>query len=183
MTIKDILELTCVYCGKEDLAKRLKQDKIPFENDEVQKLVGCYDLVTRELSEEVLPVYATEILTSPDGVYYFSQFSSVPKQIVKVTRDGKAVKFSVSFDRVTTDSDRVEITYDRLIKKANDFSDVCEYTDTDVSERMLALGVASEYMLISGLFDQAESYRRRYERAVESVLLKRNKVLKARRWA
>ena len=183
MTVKDVIYYACVMCGRENLSGQIAEGVIPDDNPEIRKMINCYDLTVMELSENIEPLIMTERLCSPVGEYYFADFSKTPKQILKVEVDGKKVDYTLRPDKMIVSAVECDVTYDYRVKPTVSLSDEVEYDENTFSARVLAMGVAAEYLLVSGLFDEAISWRERYEKAVETYVLTKSKRMKARRWA
>ena len=183
MKVKDVLYYALIMCGKEDLAASVHSGKIPADNAEIARFINCYDLTVTELSEEVEPLVITETLTSDNGKYYYTSFSKPVKQILKVEADGRKVDFKTFYDRIEVAAGEISVTYDYRAARAQGLNDDVEYGEDVFSARVLALGVAAEYSLIAGMFEEAKAFRQRYERSVESYVLSKNNVIRARRWA
>lgn len=183
MTVGNVIYYALIMCGKEDVANLVLSGGIPDDNAEIVRMLNCYNLTVLELSEQVEPLVTTEEATSADGVYPFTALSKPVKEVLDVTADGKRVKFVVKADGIVTDVGRCEITYDYRAKKATSLSDAIEYEEKVFSPRVLAMGTASEYLLISGLYDECMAWRKRYEDAVELRVLGKSGTVKARRWA
>ncbi len=183
MTVKDVIYYASIMCGKEDLAEKIISGVIPDDNADVVRMLNCYNLTVSELSEHIEPLVFTETLSSDDGEYRYVDFTKPPKQILKVTCGGKNVEYTVCRDKVVTGVTRCEITYDYRAKRVSSLSDEIEYDENVFSPRVLAMGVASEFLLISGAYEECASWRSRYDNAVETYLISKTRKIKQRRWA
>ena len=183
MTVKDVIYYACIMCGKEDLAEKIMSGVVPDDNPDVVRMLNCYNLTVSELSDEIEPLVYTETLSSEDGEYYYTDFSKPPKQILKVTCFGKNVDYTVCRDKLVTGLTSCEVTYDYRANRVHSLSDEIEYDEKVFSPRVLAMGVASEYLLISGLYEECASWRSRYENAIETYLISKTRKIKQRRWA
>ena len=183
MTVKDVIYYAFIMCGKEDIAAHIASGAAPDDNPDVVRMLNCYNLTVLELSEDVEPLIFTETLSSLTGEYFYTNFTKPPKQILKVTSGGKDVPFEVFHDHVKTDCTACDITYDYRAARATSLSAPVEYDEKVFSPRVLAMGVASEYLLVGGAYDESLTWRERFESSVETYLLGRKKRIKPRRWA
>ncbi len=182
MTVKDIIYYASLMCGKEKLAEQIAQGVLPDDNPDAVRFLNCYNLTVMELSEEIEPLIYCETLSSPNGVFYYTSFTKPPKRIVSVSSFGREIAFTVFHDRVETGAGVCEITYDYRSAKASSLADECEYDENVFSARVLAMGVAAEFLLVSGLYDEAATWRERYEKAIETHLISKSKRIRGRVW-
>ncbi|MBO4572900.1 MAG: hypothetical protein J5762_03960 [Clostridia bacterium] len=183
MTVKDIIYYSCLMCGKEELAEKIADGAVPDLNPEIVRFLNCYNLTVMELSEDVEPLVFKESMYSADGNYAYENFTKPPKEIISVTSDGKNVAFNVLPDKIETDVTHCEITYDYRAHRATGLNETCEYDENVFSSRVLAMGVASEYLLISGLYEEAMTWRERYEKAIETFVIGKKRRIRSRVWA
>lgn len=182
MKIKDIFYTVCELCGNSALADSVKKLEIKKDDADIKKMFNCYNLVVSELSEEFVPLTHKETLSSLDGKYYFSSFSKSPKEIKKVFVNGKETEFKVFLDYVSINASEAEIIYEYVAKNADNLEEFTEYSGV-IPGRILALGVASEYLLVCGLYKEAIMYRDKFEKALLALRQKKNMKMRARRWA
>ena len=182
MKVKDIVYYAAVACGKEDFAQVLKKGSVPDDNADAVKMLDSYNLTVMELSEEAEPLIFSESITSADGRIYFRTLQKVAKKITDVWVNGVKAPFTVYPEYLETRAGEVVVRYEFRAEKATSLDDDCVYGE-DMSARTIAYGVAAEYMLGAGLYDEARTLRSRYERAITSRALKRKKTIKARTWA
>lgn len=181
MKIKDIFYIVCELCGNTVLGVGVKNSEVKKDDADIKRMFDCYNLVVHELSEEVEPLIYRQTLSSENGKFYYSLFTKTPKQILKAFVNGKEVTFKIHLDFVEVNASNVEFLYDYVPQKAETLYDTAEY-DGIFSARLLALGVASEYLLISGLYKEALMMREKFEKGITSYKQKKNRVIKARRW-
>ena len=183
MTVKEVIYYACLMCGKEDLADKIAAGVVPDDNADIVRMLNCYNLTVLELSEQIQPLIYTETLRSASGEYPYTSFSKPVKEILNVTCMGKNVDYTVCRDKLVTDYTLCEVTYDYRANRVNSLSDEIEYDESVFSPRVLAMGTASEYLLISGLYEECASWRSRYEKAIETYLLSKTRKIKARKWS
>lgn len=186
MTIKEILSLSALEIGRDDLvdyfnggAETSGQSQASADAD---KMFACYKLVVSELSEEFYPLTKTETLTSESKRYYYSQFSITPIEIKAVYVGDKKVDYTVTPFYFSCDYDSVSVVYE-YYPSATSIAEECPYANTKISGRIVALGVAREFLLVQGLYDQAVIFSERFTNALSSVLVSKGcGRIKARGW-
>lgn len=183
MKVKDILKITARVLQNDELSSYLGGESNSEETaKEVDKLFACFKLVISELCEEFLPVTKVENFSSTDGVIPFSSFSLVPLEIKSVYQRDNEVDFSVNPLQLKTVSGEVTVVYE-YYPDILTLEDECPYAKTRISDRIIALGVAREYALLCGLYDEAVSLDKRFSQSLSAVMFpKKLKRVKARGW-
>ena len=190
MKVVDIIALASTMVGKDDFALAIKEAleaNASLSDDdftEYEKFLSCYNITASELAEEHLPLNFTEELTSTDGKYYYNDFKYPPLRIKSVYRSVNAIDYNIYSEFLYADSDKIKVTYEYQPIKVTDFNDeVCPFKNTIISERLIALGVASEYCLITGMYEAAVLLRDRFTKSLEQTLVKRKVPrIKQRTW-
>ena len=190
MKVVDIIALASTMVGNDDLATAIKEavDSDSVLSDDAQaeydKFLTCYNITVQELSEEHVPLLATEQLSSPDGRFYYKDFKYQPLRIKSVYKSINSINYKTYAEYLYAQADSIEVTYEYAPKKATGFSEeICPFKNTIVSERLIALGVASEYCLIVGMYEAAIMLRDRYAKSLEQSLVKRRvSRIKQRMW-
>ncbi|MGN0818998.1 MAG: hypothetical protein ACI4M6_01185 [Christensenellaceae bacterium] len=180
MTVSSVIKQSLIMMNRSDLISELTNADM---TKEVEKLLSCYNLVVSELCEEYLPVIHTETMQSASGRFYFTDFARTPLEI-------KAV-FNVAGDEITykktplyiqTDCNEAIVSYVYYPETAA-LNDESVYTGTKISQRILALGVSREYLLLSGLYEEAVNFDKRFQDSLAQVLLKNSgAIIRARSW-
>ena len=183
MKVKQIMALAAELCGRRDVAdyleKGLTADAAASAREE-ETLLRCYNLAENEIALDYLPLKKTEILHS-DGALAYTAFAVPPLEIFSVYGEGgEKLPFVQGEDgiRVKAGSVRVTYSYRPAVKEADDEPSV----SGKAGERVLALGTACEYALMSGLTDAAQLLDRRYRDALACACRERGGRLKMRRW-
>ena len=184
MKVGKILSLAATLAFKDDLSKAFSEGVADMEDEEVKKLFLAYNLVIGELSEEIQPLLDEVSLYGDDGKYYYSSFPKKVKKIIKASCFGKEIPFRQKLTYVETGKPTTDFLYDFAPISASSVDDDCCYDETIFSERVLAKGVASEYLLTVGLFEEAVVLRKAFEEAIERFVLKKKRgKLRKRTWA
>ena len=184
MKVGDILSLAAALSGKEELSRAFADNDEDRSEEDVAKFFDAYEITIGELCEEVAPLLNEEELSAADGKFYYTAFGNKVLEIVKAEKDGKEIPFKQRLFYVETKSGEVKFTYVYAPKEASSCAEECVLDDRIFSKRVVAKGVASEYLITVGAFDEAVFLRKAYEAAIEKIVLKKKvKKLKKRIWA
>lgn len=160
------------------------RDEIEKSEDSkiVQCLLKCYNIVENELAVDYFPLLLEETFSSDTGALYFESFSKKPVRIVKVVdawENEIPFKLFPNFLKTQTGKVCVRYAYEPEEKKLQSKGEVSLH----VSERLIAYGVASEYALASGLFEEASAWDKKYKDAISAVYRANPaRKISARRW-
>ena len=180
--VKDVLRLAASLCGREDLAAFLGsgigEDAAALAAEE-ETLLRCYNLTEYELASDYLPLRRSETLCS-DGQVAYAALSREPLEIVRVRgADGQRLRFVAGEEgvRVRAGEVTVEYNYRPTVKRQGDFPE-----SAAGGARLLALGTACEFALMSGRLETASLLDRRYRAAIAAACRGRGGRLRMRRW-
>lgn len=183
MKVKEVLALAAANLGREDLASAVSAADAAAEG-ELKTLLGCYNSVENEVALDYYPLVRTDRMEIAEGKIYYTMFSRSPVCIYGVrTSAGRALPYEKLSDRIETEKRRgpylVIYSYAPAVKALG--ADV--EADPRVSPRLLALGAASEFCLVTGKFREAELWESRYRDALRAVGRTRKKLaMRSRRW-
>ncbi len=182
MTVKEIILLAAneVGCGEK------VQAYLAGGTDgeaETLALLRCFNLVENELALDYLPLTAEEEVASDTGAIAFSALSKPAVRVVKVTDEwGNEAPFKLYPDKLKTlpGAVKIEYTYTPTEKDLNGVPDDTRRT----SIRLFAFGVAAEYCLATGAYEESAVWDKKYKEAIEATYrcLKARKI-QSRRWA
>lgn len=149
---------------------------------DVENLLRCFNLVESELALEYLPLYAEETLESATGAVYFDELACAPVRIVRVQDEwGNSCPFKLYPNYLKTQAGKVTIRYTYLPQEKG-LDGVSDFT-LRVSKRLFAYGMATEYALSCGRFDEASVWEKKYKDAITSAYrAKPSTKISARRW-
>lgn len=179
MKVGNVLSTAAFLTGNADLSAKiiaqLKGEEVLSgeELKEIEKLIGYYNVTISELSDEYFPLLTGEELKSSDGKFYYDKLKKVPLEIKSVSSGNAPVSFEVYPTYFTAEKNDVYVTYAYKYENKTDVSQECEYTDTVVSERIIAEGVVSEWLMNDGMFEEAVMWRDRYVNSLKNCLIKR----------
>lgn len=181
MTVKNILKLAAEMLSLGDVKKELQKTETVVNGD-IERLIECYNLVISELCEEYVSVKKTEQIEATGGKFYFSSFAEIPTEILQCYVNGVKTDFKTTPLYLVADASEITVEYAYYPQK-QDIDGICPYKETEVSERVIALGIAREFSLFSGQISEAEIFDERYQKAVSSLVVsKRSLRMKARGW-
>lgn len=189
MKTKEVLELACVFLGKEELlgsqyfSNNEHYELTDSEQKELNILNRCLTLITNEISTDYLFINATKKVIANAGEISLEDIDSSVYEIIKITDlYKKPLKFKLYNNKVYVDASEVIVKYRKYAMRPN-LDGECEGFSNRISARVLAYGVAMEYSFISSLYDDATIWENRYKNAL--LVLARNKanmVMPAKEW-
>ncbi len=182
MTVKEI-----VLLAAEELRIQAEVSSYLKTNDsagkeKTQLLLNCFNLVENELALDYLPLTTTEKVQTSTGQVQFSALKNAPVRILKVeNRQGEEVPFTLYPKYLTSEKGELLITYTytpepKTIHDESDFSG-------NVSARLMAFGMAAEYTMAMGEFQESGLWDKKYKDAIAAICpLKTSKKMASRRW-
>lgn len=185
MTVKDIIKLVCEFVGEKDLREKLCEENAAFTDRMQEKLVAlvrCFNLVNQEIASEYLPFLTTENVEVNNSVLNFSDLSKTVINIYDLkNRFGMNLKFKLFPNYVQVFGSAKSVTYSYLPEElilTDEVKMLC-----GLSARVYAYGIASEYLLIDGMSEDADIWEERFKQSL--FVLSRRKgehVLPKRSW-
>lgn len=182
ITVKEAVKAAAETLGLEQKVNAYLDGKSEDGQAETEHLTRCFSVVENELALDYFPLTAEETLQTDTGAVYFSEFSKTIVRVLKVTDEwGNNVPFKLYPEYVKAQSGRLTVTYSYApIEK--DIDGVSDFT-LFVSVRHFAYGMAAEYALSMGLFEEAAVYSKKYKDAIAATYrLSPSKKIRARRW-
>lgn len=170
MKVKNILTLACNFTDNEKL----------IENEETEKMLECFNLVRSEVACEYMPICESEEFEIKDFKLLLSNFKRKPLQILSVKdRFGRNLRFKVFPEYLIVYGSKAKITYTVQPEKVGAEDEI----EDSLPERVYAYGVAREYLMREGMFEDAEIFEVRFKNSLKVLLHKRSEtVLPRRRW-
>ncbi len=119
-----------------------------------------------------------EFVTNQYAVYALSDMI----KIYYILRDGKKISFKITSDGILEidKPGKVTLVYSYFPPKKTP-TDSVDFLFGKVTEIVLALGTASEYLYMIGSFDEADVIRKRYLEEADKIG-NRRKIMPAKRW-
>lgn len=183
MTVKEVLSQAAFLLGKEDAVSYLQGDADSDSGGEVAAaLLKCFNIVENEIALDYIPLTAEQNVNVLGGKIYYSGLKHTPVSVLSVTDVyGNKLPFTIYPEYVQTKAGAQVIvyTYAPAVKK---LTDSCEYGNR-ISLRLVAYGVACEYCLVCGRYEEALLWDRKYKDALLCVAaLNKPHVVRSRRW-
>lgn len=203
MLVKDIAAQAAFLLGREDLFRYLREggkgggesadggesgngagaaETVAALRREADIFLRCYNIVENEVALDYLPLTAEETVVCDTGALPYTSFLRQPVSILSVTDEyGNKLPYTVFPEYLRTRAGTSVVTYS-YSPESKRLCDHSEYA-ARVPERLLAYGVACEYCLISGLYDEAIVWDKKYKDALLCAhSASRPRVIRSRRW-
>ena len=133
-----------------------------------KELLRCFNVVEHELAVDFLPLKTEEQMETDTGAIAYETLSKKAVQIVKVLDEwGMAVRYDTYGSYFKTRVGKVTVVYtyepeEKAFGEESDFQRVA-------SKRLFAYGIAAEYCLKAGLYDEASVWDKKYKEAIEAA--------------
>lgn len=183
MLVKECMELAAVKLGIEEPLKNYFYSLGSSEDvKKAELLLTCFNIVENELALDYFPLLAEDTVLSQGGVIAFSELEKSAVRIIKVTDEwGNTVPFQLFPRYLKTQPGKVCITYSFAPDKKTE-TDECDF-DSSVSMRLIADGMAAEYSLSMGLFEDAAVWDKKYKEGIRAgYRLQKCERIQSRRW-
>ena len=185
MTVKEILLAAACLLGMEKEMQDFLSGVSTDENVEANAnaLLHCFNLVENEIALDYLPLLAEEEIESETGVIYYSSLSREAVRVLAVRDEwGNEAPFTLFPEYLKTQPGKVCVRYTYLPKEKT-LEDKSDFT-LNASVHMFSYGVAAEYALANGLFEEAAVWDKKYKDAIKAAYCsKPPRRIRSRRWA
>lgn len=186
MTIKEIIKTAAVLLGEDELYKELTSGEETAIDAEVLSEINLFaqlsNLLIDELSATYIPLKKEEKVYTSDGKIRYGDLKENAVKILGVyDRYGEKALFTQFTEYMITAAGELTVSY-AYTPSTLGLNDKTGYSERDVSVCVLAYGVAAEYCLNKGRFDEAMFWRKRYSDGVEAFCLPKNVKTKRRGW-
>lgn len=202
MQVNEILKLSAIFTGEEDVAKsnilnpavatmepedeNLSQQPVLDQQEIIDKaytFLMCLNMVLEDIAKDYLPLLQEEEIVFTEKKFEYENLSKVISDIVKLQNPaGLAIKFKCFPEYIKADIHKAIITYSYLPEEVS-LNQSFEFFDNKLTERIIAYGVAMEYMFLNSLSDEAAVWENRFLNSLESAIRKKHNVsLPKRRW-
>lgn len=180
--VKDVIATAAGLAGREDLAQAAAEAR---ESEEIDVLVRCFNLVENEVALDHIPLKKRETVSAEDGKIAYAKLSEAPIDILSVrSTSGMDIPFELLPDAIGIGggAKEAEIVY-AFAPRKKELGGTSDYSGK-VSERLLAMGAAAEFLLAQGRYEEAAAFEKRFRDAVRAANIVRHKLaVRARRWA
>lgn len=185
MTVKEILKLVCSFVGEREILDKFETENSDFTSREKQKIdsmVKCYNLAMQEIASDYIPFLMKEEIDVENSILNLSNLSKKVVNIYEIkNRFGICLKFKLFPEYIEIDGKAKSIIYSYLPdeKMLEDEAELC----CGLTARVLAFGIASEYLLIEGISEDAEIWEERFKESLFVLSRKRGEhILPKRKW-
>jgi len=170
MKIKEIIVAAAELIGDDaaDGVKGYLEEGVEGGEALTKSLLRCFHLVEKQLAEEYLPLKREETVETDTGAVAYAALERKPLRIVKVTDEwGMSLRFSTHADYIKAQTGRLTITY----TFAPDEKEIEAEAELHyaVTKRLCAYGVAAEYCLTAGLYEEAEVWEKKYKNGISAA--------------
>lgn len=186
MTVKDIIKLVCDFVGEKEILKKLNSvetlNMSEREQEKLDLMTRCFNLVNQEIASDYLPFLTKETIDVENSILNFYDLSKTVVNVYEVrNKFGVNLKFTVYPNYIEINGKAKSIVYSFLPDDLG-IDDEIEFFN-GLSARVYAYGVASEFLLIDGLGEDAETWEERFKESLFVLSRKRGEhVLPKRRW-
>ncbi len=185
MLIKEILYLVGKYLGDSELCYETQDGYASSDGVEVMMpYIKLINLVQKRLATECFVLKTKETISvTKAGEFPFSSLSKPFFKLIKIMQNNKPVRFELVNSGVVLPIGDFEIWYQYTPEQITFASSkVCDFNGK-ISERIYALGVASEYCLLNGMYDTANFFEEKFLNAINLIKMGTNlKLMPKRRW-
>lgn len=185
MQIKKILYIVAKYLGDKKLIDAINNNQFEGEaKDLVKNYIEVLNVVQKRLATECfsLRTFESVEIKSQQPLFY-RDLSRFFYKMIKVVSNDKLVKFDFVENGIMLPEGKCEIWYQYLPEDVNNIEEDVESFNGKVTERMYALGVCSEYCLVSGMYDTANYFEEKFIEAINSCRVDHShKSMPKRRW-
>lgn len=181
--VREVLTLAAKELGREDLCQSIDSTNAAT-NSEVVALVHCFNMVENEIALDYFPLKTKQTFSGASGVVSYQNFTRSPVYIYSVCSEaGTELSYELRADGVAlsapTPSAVITYSYSPQTKSLTANSDF----QSKISPRLMAYGVACEYCLTLGKFQEAALWESKYKDALRAANLLRRKLrVRSRRW-
>lgn len=167
MEVRQILTHVCTLLGMDDVMSEENSDE-----KTLSLLLSALNFVIYEIYEQI-PTYHTENVVACDGIIPYDSFSKNLSKVKCVKNGGIEKKYKMGERGLIVSCDgECEVEYSYFPDDV-DINDVISLPPS-VNIRTISYGVAGEYSLYVGRFEDVEAYDNRFDSAMRSA--KRRKV-------
>jgi len=188
VNVKEIVKLSATYLQLEDVLKLEVLDgeeesptELTLKNYEL--LIKAVNLVQEEIASDYIPLKKEEIVEVTNEEIAFSNLSERIIQVFSVKNEiYEEVKYKLFPTSIKLKNGTYNIIY-TYMPSAVTINDNLASFSNKITERVVAYAVAGEYALINGLFDEATTWKQRFEEAMKVVSGKKSPIsILSRRW-
>jgi len=174
MTVKEIIRDALYLLGRVDVAEEYENGQtLDGEKSQVVKtLLYCFNAVQDELARAYFPLTKTEKANVIDGVINLTCLSEKPVRILSVYNGEYKTDWRVYPEYIKVKGDLVSVEYEYCPAKKGE-EDSVSFGDVAVGPKMVAYGMSSEYCIINGEIESANTWESKYRQEIDKALLQK----------
>ena len=170
MQVKQLICDAMRMAGRADAAEQCEGGEPDDEVLRMQRaMLLCLNAVMDELARGYFPLRTVQAMSSVSGEFAFSSFALTPYRILRVTSNGKKVRWRVEPLKLVCDGESVEVEYEYVPSRLS-LEDEFGYPEGAVGAYLVCCGVVAEYMLIAGDVSCAEMWEGKYRSEIDRQL-------------
>ncbi len=183
MTVKDVLKATCAMVNREDVLDYLNdKNTVPSEDtlSAVNIMTALSNLVIGELAGTFIPMVKSERVVTTDKKVKYADLSERCLRILAVYNDkNEKIFYRHTPEYMIVDENSVTVEYE-FNPPNYSLEDEIGYSEEDISTATLSYGLAAEYSISRGSFDEAVMWHERYVDSVSAKRKIKNSTIKSR---
>ena len=184
MKIKDVIKNCALLLGKQNVLTYLdggQTDGVTIAT--VNNMTSLVNLVINELACTYIPMVKSETVLATDGKIYYTELTERALKVLSVTDiHGDEIDAKITPEYVKIKGSSATIEYEFLPPNYG-LEDQFNFSNTQVTERVLSYGLSAELCISEGRFDEAVTWHERYVQEISIICCPKNTLLKQRRWA
>lgn len=185
MTIKDIIKSAATFLNLTDVTDYLNSNSssspATATASAVDSLTRLSDLVISELAASYIPMTCAETVQTSDGKIVFANLTHNVTRILSVKNQfGHDAEFRLFPEYLKVFGGEYTVEYEYAPENYG-LNDSVGFKN-DVTAALLGYGVAAEYCVTQGRFEEAILWRKRYTAGVERIVIPRSAKMKGRCW-
>lgn len=184
MRVDYIVSKVAKMLAKEDLTQYLSQGTgidISQAKSDKGLIVDCLNNVLEELASSQVKLKAEQNFLSKDKKIYYKDFSERLLGICSIKDiKGKKVDYDLFPEYIRLYSDKeVTVLYHYLPSRV-EYEDEITVGSTKITEQLLCYGTLAEYCLVSALYEEAVTWRQKFEQGLTRNLYTQKYHIKGR---
>lgn len=183
MIIKDVIKTVAVFLNLTNVTAYLDDNGTPSATtlSTVDLLTRLSNLAISELASSYVPMTCSETVNSHDGKIVFANLTHNATRILSVKNEfGYDAEFKLYPEYVKVFGGTYTVEYEYAPSNYS-LNDTVGFNDK-ITAALLGYGVAAEYCVTQGMFEEAVLWRTRYTEGVERVVLPKGRTIKGRCW-
>lgn len=181
MTVKEIIKTSATLLGREEVVKYIDGGQGDADTlSKVNVLTRLINLVINELAGSFIPMIKSEEISVLNDKIYYKDLSENLLNIVSVTdMHGNEISYEKKHEYIAVNLKNAIVEYEYLPANYG-LEDSVGYEENQVSSRVLAYGLAAEFCITEGAFDEAVMWHKRYADGIERLCIPSSRSIKGR---